>query len=63
LLAALLATQPMLGFSLWCAVLLLHWSAKQAGPPAERSKAGGYPLLTAKYELDITLGSVLQAKL
>jgi len=35
-LAALLATQAMLGFSLWCAVLLLHWSAKQAGPPAAR---------------------------
>jgi len=48
-LAALLVTQPMLGFSLWCTVLLLHWSAKQTGPLAarplaERSEAGGYSL-------------------
>jgi len=35
-LAALLATHPMLGFSFWCVVLLLHWSEAATG-----SRAGG----------------------
>jgi len=35
---------------------------QQAGPPAARSLRS-YPLLTAEYEPDITLGGVLKAKL
>jgi len=56
-LAALLATQPMLGFSLWCAGCRLQGRRLSVAKPADT------PLLTAKYEPDITVGGVLQAKL
>jgi len=60
------------GYTAYVGFFLMVRGTKQAGPPAarppaERSEAGGErgctPLLTAKYEPDITLGGVLQAKL
>jgi len=47
--------------------MLLHWTLAATGRRLSEATAGGErgctPLLTAKYEPNITLGGVLQAKL